>query len=352
MTDTPKVSIIIPVYNAEKYLDECLESILDQSYPDWEAILIDDGSTDSSHDICKKYSSSDVRFHYFSQNNSGPGKARNKGMALSSGDYLTFVDADDYIAPDYLKTLVYISTKYNTDVTCCGYITMNPANNRQIRCDHRFVISDENDPKKSINQLVFKNICCKLYLSDIAKSVDFSNKKLGEDMEYTEKVLARCKNAAHIGYGLYCYRAYRDSLSRTMNPQKKMQHINTTINKQRNEASPETINGLLCDIEHTVDLIIHAGEEPLYHTFLNQLSQIPDRVSALPHSQELSDRVSEKISTAARNSKLPFFKLVYKKARHTAHIICGRWKELTHYHWNKFPAFNTIKETIDASTNI
>ena len=349
MTETHKASIIIPVYNAEKYLDECLKSILGQSYHNWEAILIDDGSSDSSFEICKKYSSLDSRFRCFSQSNSGPGKARNKGMSMSTGDYLTFVDADDYIAPDFLKTLIYISTEYNTDVTCCGYVAMNPANNRPIRCDHRFLLSDETIPENSIERLVSRNTFCKLYRAGIAKKVSFSDKRLGEDMEYTGNVLTLCGNAAHIGYGLYCYRAYRDSLSRSMNPGKKMNLINSTLSDHNAATDPDIINALLSDIEHTVDLIIHAGEEPLYRPFLTQLSQIPDKVSDLPHSEELADRISVKIDTAIRSSELPFFKLIYRRIRHIIHNICSTWKILTHYHWDRFPSFNNIKKTIDTS---
>ncbi len=352
MTETHKASIIIPVYNAEKYLDECLKSILSQSYHNWETILIDDGSSDSSFEICQKYSSLDSRFKCFSQSNSGPGRARNKGLSLATGDYLTFVDADDYIAPDFLKTLIYISTEYNTDVTCCGYVSMNPSNNRLIRCDHRFLLSDESIPEKSVERLVSRNTFCKLYRSDIAKKCIFSDKRLGEDMEYTGKVLTLCSNAAHIGYGLYCYRAYRDSLSRSMNPQKKMTLINSTLSDHNAATDPNIINALLYDIEHTVDLIILAGEESLYHTFLIQLSQIPDKVSKLPHSEELIVRISEKTDTAIRNSELPFFKIVYRRIRHIIHNICSTWKILTHYHWNRFPSFNKIKDTVITSAKV
>ncbi|EOU1113513.1 glycosyltransferase family 2 protein [Clostridium perfringens] len=100
-----KFSVIVPVYNAEKYLGRCIESIQKQSYTNWELILIDDGSNDSSWKIIKDYINMDYRIHGISQKNSGPGIARNVGIEHSNGEYIVFIDADDYIDKDYLLLL-------------------------------------------------------------------------------------------------------------------------------------------------------------------------------------------------------------------------------------------------------
>ena len=102
----PLVSIIVPVYNAEKYIQQCIRSILNQSYSDLEIILVDDGSSDSSASLCQELAKKDARIQYYYQPNSGVTSARKKGVELSSGEYVTFVDADDTIEKDFLEVLV------------------------------------------------------------------------------------------------------------------------------------------------------------------------------------------------------------------------------------------------------
>ena len=110
------VSIIVPVYNVEKYLDECLHSISKQTFTSFEVIMIDDGSTDNSSKICKNYVSNDKRFHYYYQKNSGLSCARNKGLTLSTSDYIYFLDSDDFIESNTLEVLVKIAMRTKADV--------------------------------------------------------------------------------------------------------------------------------------------------------------------------------------------------------------------------------------------
>ena len=100
-----RISIIIPVYNAEEYLDRCLESVLEQSFTSFEVILVDDGSTDSSPLICDRYSATDPRFRTVHKENGGVSSARNAGMDLAKGEYLMFLDSDDALLPDALERI-------------------------------------------------------------------------------------------------------------------------------------------------------------------------------------------------------------------------------------------------------
>ncbi len=120
------ISLIIPVYNAEKNLTKCLDSVLAQSYPDFEVILINDGSTDRSHQIIEHYKTKDSRFRIFTQENSGPSAARNVGIENAKGKYLAFADSDDWLHPDYLKELLKNLERENADLACAGYYEMNP----------------------------------------------------------------------------------------------------------------------------------------------------------------------------------------------------------------------------------
>ena len=113
------ISIIVPVYNKENYLKRCIESILQQDYSDFELILVDDGSTDNSSDICKRYSNVDSRIHYFSQKNGGVSSARNFGLANSHGDYIAFVDPDDYIHPELMSSLMNCLKEEDADISYC-----------------------------------------------------------------------------------------------------------------------------------------------------------------------------------------------------------------------------------------
>lgn len=116
-----KVSIIIPVYNASKYLDKCIESLINQSYKKIEIIIIDDGSTDNSLEIIQSYASENDNIRYYSQNNQGVSSARNKGISLSSGEYIFFIDADDWVEREYIEKMVE-NVGEDTDFVYCDWI--------------------------------------------------------------------------------------------------------------------------------------------------------------------------------------------------------------------------------------
>lgn len=101
----PSISVIIPVYNAEKYVSRCIESVQAQAYSHWQMILVDEGSKDKSLEICQKYAGADNRIHVVHQENAGPGIARNVGLECAKGKYVVFIDSDYYIEKDYYKLL-------------------------------------------------------------------------------------------------------------------------------------------------------------------------------------------------------------------------------------------------------
>jgi len=113
------VSIVIPVYNVKPYLTQCLDSVLKQSYQAWEAVLVDDGSFDGSERICEEYAAKDSRFVVIHQSNAGAANAKNQGLDLASGDYVTFLDSDDYVEPDWLEKLVTAAQEEKADVVEC-----------------------------------------------------------------------------------------------------------------------------------------------------------------------------------------------------------------------------------------
>lgn len=115
------VSVIVPVYNVENYLEECLDSLLAQTYPDIEVIMVDDGSTDGSGKICDRYAEANRNFHVYHKKNAGLGMARNTGLEYITGEYVTFVDSDDYLDRDYIRVLLDRLTEVHVDVCKSGF---------------------------------------------------------------------------------------------------------------------------------------------------------------------------------------------------------------------------------------
>lgn len=120
-----KISIIVPVYNVEQYITRCIESITSQTYRNIEILLIDDGSTDNSGNICDEYQKKDSRVMTFHKTNGGLSDARNYGIKHASGQYLCFVDSDDYISKHMVEILYNNLIKYSADISACGFLTVH-----------------------------------------------------------------------------------------------------------------------------------------------------------------------------------------------------------------------------------
>lgn len=133
----PKISIIVPVYNAEEYIKKCINSILNQTFGEIEVILINDGSTDRSLEILREYESKDSRIRIINQNNSGPSVARNKGIKVASGDYIGFVDSDDYIEQEMYEVLYKTAIADRAQITMCNYKEVHIYNNTSLLSDHK-----------------------------------------------------------------------------------------------------------------------------------------------------------------------------------------------------------------------
>lgn len=130
--ENPLISVIVPIFNMGKYLEQCLRSIATQTYANLEILCIDDGSTDNSLDICNEFSSIDPRFQTIHIKNSGVSYARNIGIENANGKYISFIDADDYIEPDFYEYLFSIIEKYSVDISYCGYRKIDVANNELV----------------------------------------------------------------------------------------------------------------------------------------------------------------------------------------------------------------------------
>ncbi len=172
------VSIVVPVYNAENFIDRCIDSLLNQTYKNIEILLIDDGSTDNSLNIIKEYEKNNKNIKVYSHKNKGPGPTRNDGIKFSKGRYITFVDSDDYIDNDYVELLVNNIT--DNDIIVTGY----KLRNSDLKLKGRVV------PKiTSFDPFKFTSTCCKLYKRDllIKNDIKFDNILIGEDIYFSLK---------------------------------------------------------------------------------------------------------------------------------------------------------------------
>lgn len=217
MNESKKVSIIVPVYNAEKNLHKCLNSIVNQSYSNLEIILINDGSSDNSGAICDEFAENDSRIKVIHQENSGPSSARNNGIEQATGQYIQFVDADDFPTPDMTKQLV---NSYNQDIqlVICGYQSINS----ELESVERFVphiigTLEKQDFLNSFGelykQIIIPSIWNKLYITDLIKlnKIHFHNDlRLGEDLLFNLSYFKTCLKVCIINDILYHYKVEND----------------------------------------------------------------------------------------------------------------------------------------------
>ncbi|WP_270474902.1 glycosyltransferase family 2 protein [Clostridium cochlearium] len=220
-----KVSIIVPVYNCEKYICRCIESILSQSYTSFEIILVDDGSKDNSNTICKKFKDIDKRVKVFYQENSGASVARNCGLENSSGEYIMFVDADDHIDSNMLQELVNVAKREESDFVMCGMVVDTYNSKRDLissveyNLTPRIILGNNNIPLNIVDLVENEKIsgpCCKLIRRDIIKQYEIEmppHISLQEDLYFNLKVLEHVNKMCVIDG---CYYHYNKGLDESV----------------------------------------------------------------------------------------------------------------------------------------
>ncbi len=204
------ISIIIPVYNTSKYLDQCLQSVLDQTYTDWECILVDDGSTDNSGEICDNWGKKDNRFIIIHQKNQGVSAARNQGIKKSKGEYLCFIDSDDWVTPYYLTHLLSGMKENEIDMVVTG--TIHEASRPEIHApQENCKIKIESKYTKVFieNVGLFYGPCAILFKTSLIKSNHKTFPKdlsFGEDTTFVFSYLHHVRDIALAPFADYHYR--------------------------------------------------------------------------------------------------------------------------------------------------
>lgn len=201
------ISVIIPVYNVKRYLHECVDSVLRQSYNSLEIILVDDGSDDGSDKICDAYALKDNRIKVIHQLNKGLSAARNAALDIASGDYITFVDSDDLISDCYIEFLHKIISQHNVDIACVDF---SSDKNKLCNSADNIVPQIFSSQQTLLQMLYQKGITSsawgKLFRKNLFDNVRFAEGLLYEDLEITPRIFENVKNVAWCKVPLYFYR--------------------------------------------------------------------------------------------------------------------------------------------------
>ena len=230
MNNRPLISVIVPIYNVERYLKQCIDSIIVQTYSNLEIILVDDGSLDACPQICDDYAKKDKRIRVLHKKNGGLSDARNAGLEIASGQYVGFVDSDDYIGPTMYEKLVQGCLSYDTQIATCGRIDVDDNGNL---ISERFALPATIifDSKQVIYGLITWNkfdvaSWDKLYKRELFSDIKFPVGVYSEDLSVIPVVVRKCDKIVHVGESLYYYRQRKGSITKQNFSKKKLSMLN------------------------------------------------------------------------------------------------------------------------------
>lgn len=204
----PKISIIIPVYNVKSYLNKCVESVLAQTYKSLEVIVVDDGSTDGSGEICDLFASRDDRVKVYHQANQGLSMARNKGLDHATGDWIAFLDSDDFIEPEMYENLLELANKYNVDLCSCNsrsfYENSLPMNSNDTGEERVYTYNEVISDLIKDSKIRFE-VWNKLWRRSLIDDVRFKAGQVCEDVYFDRILFKKAGKIAHIDKSLHNY---------------------------------------------------------------------------------------------------------------------------------------------------
>lgn len=217
----PKLSIIVPVYKVEQYIHKCVDSILNQTFTDFELILVDDGSPDDCGKVCDEYAQNDNRIKVIHQKNSGVSVARNKGVEVATGEYIGFVDSDDYISPKMYSVLMNAALNTDADIIKCGYQEFDDFGLGKVR-DFKGkpnLIVDRNDILECyFESVLFIVVWNAIYKRELIKDVKYPVGVIAEDNYVSGMYLACAQKVYIVDEVLYFYRYNASGLSKCEEP--------------------------------------------------------------------------------------------------------------------------------------
>lgn len=312
------ISVIVPCYNIEDYIENCLESLIKQSYRTFEIICIDDGSTDHTYDICKVVSSQDNRIRVFHKTNGGLSDARNFGLSVSSGSLVTFVDGDDYVDPDYLKVLLNLICEDKSDISVCNfYIGKESKQIPFYKHNKRITFSSD----KALSSLFYQKLYDvsawgKLYKKTLFDGILYPKGMLYEDNGTTYKLFLKANKVSYDSKPLYHYVQRSGSIMNSSFKDKKMDGLFLSklmiedISNQRNKI----LNSAKCKhLSVCFDLFIQSNNKEPYSTELfSEIKKYRVDVFFNIHSR-FKNKVASFISLFGKKASLHLLKKLKKQ---------------------------------------
>lgn len=228
----PKISIIMPVYNVENYLENSIKSVLNQTFTDIELILVNDGSTDSSLEICKYYGNRDSRIHIIDKTNGGLSSSRNAGLDVAKGEYIGFIDSDDYIHPQMYEVLYDEIIKYNSDLSICNFEKVYNHDEKLLKSK----LQTKEDSKvlsniealhqlRGENAIIFTVSWNKLYKKNIFDDLRFELGFIHEDEFIIHRILYSAKTVVYKNINLYFYLQREGSIMKSKSEIDKVYYL-------------------------------------------------------------------------------------------------------------------------------
>ena len=264
------ISILIPVYNVDKYLHRCIESVLEQTYTDYEVVLVDDGSSDRSGAICDDYAAKHSCIRVIHQENTGVSQARNVLLAAARGEYLTFVDSDDTIDPRYLETLLRDLQENEADIAICSWSQVSRDGIRtELTWDHKEQGFQIWTTEQAVTQLfhqkgIDNNLWAKLYTRNVLKDVVFPVGKVYEDLAVAYQIFLKAKRVCYRPEALYRYTTNTAGISQSVFTPKRMDLIDIA----------EEMYG---DVEQHFSQYRNGARARLLRAYIHVYLQIPNR---------------------------------------------------------------------------
>lgn len=273
----PLITVIVPVYNVEGYLNRCVESIANQSYRNLEIILVDDGSRDGCPDLCDTWGKSDSRIKVIHKKNGGVSSARNAGLDIACGEYVAFVDADDYISPNMLEKLLNGATLNNCDISICRVSSDKSAQNEQAKVYENDVLS-----LYLSDSLCRPSVFAKLYSRQVIQGLRFdSSIKIGEDYIFNFYAFKNARRVVVLEERLYYYELRENSAVHTL--KKEM------LNRWKNTKSILE-SGLLTDKQYSALLCKYSGE---LFCIAREVLKTKDKALINSHFGEITDEIKK-----------------------------------------------------------
>ena len=241
----PEISVIVPVYKAEQYLERCVKSILEQTYQNFELILVDDGSPDGSPILCDKWAKKDSRVHVIHKKNGGASSARNAGLKIAKGNWIAFADSDDWLDRTALKTLYDLANQYNVPMAIGGMRVVQEYTDAQTVAKQKTVVLSRADLMSRFFRLNGEpdthSVCATLIRRDILEAYHFIEGKMNEDVEACYYLARKCEGAVCTNKPVYFYFKNVEGVTNSGFSKKKLDLLDIwdIVQKQVEQFTPE-----------------------------------------------------------------------------------------------------------------